>query len=885
MKIVRAVASVVAVAAQVASIIALATGNPGLAATLQTVAVVASAVALVSSFFVKPPGLGGGGTTTDWKADPQAGVPIVIGRTANGGNIVHHDSFGKDNKFAFFSTVLSYGPIEEYEALLVDRQAVTFDGSNNAVGYYSDRMWLDTQLGATPEASALTPTNIGPWPGWDAASKLSGFAADLWELKYDVKGDVNYINGIPKRLSILKGVKVYDPRLDSTYPGGSGSCRALNESTYVYSENPWLHALTWAFGRFQNGVKVVGVGMALAAINVPAYVEAANIADANGWSCGGVVYSTDDKWDRLKAMAQAGGGVPTRQSAQLSCLVNAPRVSLATITRADLAGDATIAGTTSRRQRINGVVPRYRSEDHDWEIVPAAVVRVADYVTADGGERTRELDMPLVQDVDQAAQLARYEIENNRERGPITLPLKPLWIGYKPGDCVTVDIAEIGLIEQPCIIRNRTIDPATGTVTFELMTETAAKHDALVETGTAPPPVDTTPPDLGTIDAPAAGTWSVVATSITSGGVAQPALVITGASDNDTADGIVFEYRISGAGTWNPAGVELTSITRKEILGVNPDTSYDVAISYRFRGVQGARLIITAGGTTPASPYVIVGSGAAVAASDVTFSPTGDVAAANVQAAIAELDTEKAPKASPAFTGGASAPGTSGTVAAFSARRGGGSGTTNANERQIEFGYNGSNDYRHAIVTQHNAGVNAGNILEIWLHQGASQAAGDVPNSKVAAFSISSGLALPTHGTTASASNTYIDAGTGVLSRSTSSGRYKHDLRPISVAEARRVVRALKGVMYRSLASLDDPDRLYPGLIAEEVAPVAPWLVEWAYREEDYDKRFADPKARVKAGAKLKPEAVMYDRVSILLAIVAQDDERRIDALEAAQLT
>ena len=37
--------------------------------------------------------------------------------------------------------------------------------------------------------------------------------------------------------------------------------------------------------------------------------------------------------------------------------------------------------------------------------------------------------MPLVQNVIQGAQLARYLIEDAREFGPITGPLKPKWHG------------------------------------------------------------------------------------------------------------------------------------------------------------------------------------------------------------------------------------------------------------------------------------------------------------------------------------------------------------------------------------------------------------------------------------------------------------------------
>jgi hypothetical protein len=52
-----------------------------------------------------------------------------------------------------------------------------------------------------------------------------------------------------------------------------------------------------ALGRFQNGKRVFGCRHAWRKHRCPAFVEAANIADANTWKAGGVVFSTDDKWE------------------------------------------------------------------------------------------------------------------------------------------------------------------------------------------------------------------------------------------------------------------------------------------------------------------------------------------------------------------------------------------------------------------------------------------------------------------------------------------------------------------------------------------------------------------------------------------------------------
>src|SRR3546814_3372051 len=78
-------------------------------------------------------------------------------------------------------------------------------------------------------------------PGWGSAYKLSGQAAIGWSYKFDKKGK-KFANGLPATGGYLTGGKVYDPRLDSTLPGGSGSCRRGAESTYVDSEKPELQA-------------------------------------------------------------------------------------------------------------------------------------------------------------------------------------------------------------------------------------------------------------------------------------------------------------------------------------------------------------------------------------------------------------------------------------------------------------------------------------------------------------------------------------------------------------------------------------------------------------------------------------------------------------------
>ena len=614
MKIIRTAALVVGAVALVATGVGAVVGGAAfLTATgvsLATVSAIGTAAGIATTLTAKKPRTSLMGSLTDFRLDPQAGLPYVMGRTLFGGYVAHRETWGQDNQYQGFTIAWSAGgPIDAIEYFTADRTQINFDGAGAATGSYAGWMWLKTQLGDCPSPALATP--VAGFPGYGGAFKLSGFAAGTWVLKFDTKGK-KYSGGVPKPAAMLRGVKVYDPRLDSTYPGGVGPCRALDESTYVYSENPWLHEITFALGRWQNaGKRVLGVGMPVAGIDLPAMVEAANVADANAWKIGGVITTLDDKWNTLKLIAQAGGGEPMRLGAKLSCLVNMPRVSLATITEDALIGKGQVIGTKSRRGRINGIVPRFPSPDHGWETISADLVQVPGYVALDNGQaRTREVEFPLVPYLAQASQLAAYQIVNAREIGAITLPLKLEWVGYKPGDCLTVHLPKLGLFNQPCIVKGRTLDPATGTVTLVLESETAGKHAfALGQAGAAPPIPTLTAPAQDVVAAPGVAQWAVAGGTLSSVNGSVPALLVTGAVENTRANEVVFEYRLTaGPGPWVAASTEAPDTTAKYITAVAPTTSYEVAVSYRVNGVLGARRVLGPVTTGVASSGSITGS-------------------------------------------------------------------------------------------------------------------------------------------------------------------------------------------------------------------------------------------------------------------------------------
>ena len=603
----KTVARVAAVVAQVAAFI------PG----GQVVAAIAAAVAVVASIgaalTAKKPQNNRSGQQTQFKIDPGGPLTYPMGRTSVGGTVVHRATYGADNKYETYFASLGFGgPFEGIEALTMDRVVVPRSGTATT-GYYQNWLWCDTQLGAMPTATALrsgiTGSDAGlSVPGWSAAHTLSGHLAGSITYLFDTKGK-RWTNGQGVPGFVLLGGLVYDPRLDSTYPGGSGPCRwaepsdavafAAARATWVYSETPALHGLMWRLGIWAGTAatgfrRAMGIGAPIGLIAMPAIVAAANVQEANGWKIGGQVDSAMDKWNALKLIEEAGGAVPIASAARMSTLQQAPRVPLATITAADLAdGGVTVPGMVPRKTRLNGYRARIRSEAHGWEMTDLDIVQALDYVAADGGEKTGSGDFALVQEPDQGASLAAYAMLDSRELTGIVLPLKPRWAEYRVGECLALDIPELLLTDLEVVIKGRSIDPATGKVTLTLDTETAGKHPvALGQTGSLPPP-----PMIGLISdevaAPDAADWSLSGATFTDNGVSIPALVAAGAVSNSIAEGVVFDFRVAGSGDdWSGAAIEPSTCVRKEFTGVTPGTDYEVGVRYRVRSVVGDRLVL-----------------------------------------------------------------------------------------------------------------------------------------------------------------------------------------------------------------------------------------------------------------------------------------------------
>ena len=197
------------------------------------------------------------------KISSNASINVIYGQRKVGGNVVFLETSGTDNEYLYMALVLGEGEIHEMTCLYVNDKRVYFDNviSDNAQRSVvsTDQNFYDTELseslitveghfGSDTQASSSLLQEAN---SWSSVHKLQGL--DYIGLRF--KWNSDKFGSIPNVQALIKGRKVYNPNLDTTKTGGSGSHRQNDSSTWAYSDNPILQTLDYLRNeRFGMGI-------------------------------------------------------------------------------------------------------------------------------------------------------------------------------------------------------------------------------------------------------------------------------------------------------------------------------------------------------------------------------------------------------------------------------------------------------------------------------------------------------------------------------------------------------------------------------------------------------------------------------------------------------
>ncbi|SDC31223.1 hypothetical protein SAMN05444678_102272 [Sphingomonas sp. YR710] len=217
--------------------------------------------------------------------NPNAFRTMVLGQTAMGTDIRYVEPSGTDQEYIDYIIGVACHKVTSIDEIWFE-QRLAWSAGGGVDSFYAGYLSIDTVL----EGNASNTIAINGGGTWGSNARLTGCAYVHVRLKRtgsSSKATSPLASGLPSRVTIIgKGMPLYDPRRDSTVPGGSGSMRADDQSTWSFApggteigNNLALQILNYHLGWRIEGELSVGPGLPKERLNMPSFIVAANLCD------------------------------------------------------------------------------------------------------------------------------------------------------------------------------------------------------------------------------------------------------------------------------------------------------------------------------------------------------------------------------------------------------------------------------------------------------------------------------------------------------------------------------------------------------------------------------------------------------------------------------
>ena len=118
------------------------------------------------------------------------------------------------------------------------------------------------------------------------------------------------------------------------------------------------------------------------------------------------------------------------------------------LTESDLRDSISVVPAPSRRDRINTVRGTFVDPSQYWQQTDFPVIQNADALAADGEELTTSIELPYTISCATAQRIAKIHLERSLLGMVVTFPGKLTCFGYKPGNVVKLNIAQLGWVDK-----------------------------------------------------------------------------------------------------------------------------------------------------------------------------------------------------------------------------------------------------------------------------------------------------------------------------------------------------------------------------------------------------------------------------------------------------
>lgn len=441
--------------------------------------------------------------------DKSAPRKLVFGQGLFPLDLRYAEPSGKDDEYVDYIFALAGHKSEAVDTLYIEEKRA-WTASGGAEGDFSGFLWIETRLNAGP--GAYHTVNSGS--KWGAKQRMTGCTTMKVRIKRSKNGKTEspFAGGISGRWSLIgKGMPVYSPARDSTMPGGSGTQRADDCTTWAYAvgpfeqgNNPALQLLAYLLGWKVNGVGSVGLGIDPSLIDLASFAAAAAVCDESvalsgggyqrRYEAGGVFSDADDPSGVIQQLLDAMNGELVDDGEGIALRIGtADLTPVAIFTADDFLSGYNWNPEPPLPQQITVVRGRFTQPG------PPALWSMTDYPEVATGRpsvapRPLSFDLPMVQDIRRAERIATQVARRSMHSGmlEVTVGIRG-WL-LRQNMVVGISLPERGWAPKLFRVRgirlNIDADDASGraSATLMLREETASIYSwATSETGNVAP--------------------------------------------------------------------------------------------------------------------------------------------------------------------------------------------------------------------------------------------------------------------------------------------------------------------------------------------------------------------------------------------------------------
>ena len=534
------------------------------------------------------------------KASNNTAIPVVYGQRQVGISRVFVESSGTDNNYLYMAGVLCEGGgngIESVDEIYINDKLVTWSGSltdgtlrtvnSSDTNYYKDGASLISVQAFYGLDNQSVSSILDESTNWGSNHKLSGVAY----LAFKFTWNQDAFNSLPEVKVVLKGKKIYDPRLDST-KGGSGSHRQDTASTWTYSNNSSLVLLDY----LRNARYGKALPNTAFETNYDSFKSSADLCDTQVTPYSGgtdidlfqtnIVLDTEQKLiDNVRELLNPMRAIFTYTQGKYFLIIDNTGSSQLSLNSNNIIGGIKIFGE-KKNSKFNRVIGTFVNPSKEWQedtitFPPAddsglpSSDQYATLLAEDNGTNLEgNFTFQGITNPYQAEELCEIILKRSRNALAVEVMVTSEALNLTIGDLVDLTYTTGGFSSKLFRVYGLTIN-TDSSVSLKLI-EHQDNFYTWSEKAEAPTIADTTLPNPNLVQAPASVTLSDQLILYSDGVVITCLDVTIGASPDSFVDYYQVEYKLSTATDYIIAGQGRGLFQR--ILNVIDGLTYNVRV-------------------------------------------------------------------------------------------------------------------------------------------------------------------------------------------------------------------------------------------------------------------------------------------------------------------